>query len=281
MLKGAVRPLQAQEARSVSNVFLVAKKGTSKRRPVINLRRLNDFIPNEKFKMEGWLEVKEAVSRDCWFARMDLKDADLSVPIHADSQPYLAFRWRGTLYCWSQLPFGLKSSARVFTKLLRPVVAALRKEGITLIVYLDDFLILAPSATLFEEHARRTRGMLQSLGYTVNAEKSVLSATQRVTFLGYEIDSSTMTLSVPTDKIIQIKASVRAVLVAGTVTLHAFSSVVGRLGALATIIRCIFAITARRSRRQFRAQSDEFVVLTPRFLSRNKPGWIYSGGWIT
>ena len=42
--------------------------------------------------MEGWMEVKEAVFPGCFFARIDLKDAYLSVLMHEESQPYLAFQ---------------------------------------------------------------------------------------------------------------------------------------------------------------------------------------------
>ena len=205
--KGAIRPILPGNALFVSNLFLVSKRGTDKRRPVINLKRLNEHIPDQKFKMEGWMEVKETVFEGCFFARIDLKDAYLSVRIHEDSQPYLTFQWRGQLFCWSRLPFGLKSSPRVFTKLLKPVVAALRREGISLIVYLDDFLLVAASAAAVEAHAKRTCQLLESLGYTVNVEKSQLEATQRVVFLGYCIDSVSLKLSVPTDETLHVGSS--------------------------------------------------------------------------
>lgn len=46
------------------------------------------------------------------------------------------------------LPFGLNSAPRVFTKFLKPVVAQLRKIGITLIIYPDDVLIMSESKEL-------------------------------------------------------------------------------------------------------------------------------------
>ena len=174
--KQAIRPLEPARVRFLSNLFLVAKKGSDKRRPVINLKCLNEFIPDRKFKMEGWMEIKEAIFAGCYFARVDLKDAYLSVPVHEASQPFLAFEWRRKTFCWTRLPFGLKTSPRVFTKLLKPVVAALRHEGIVLIVYLDDFLLIADSARWLGQHARRACEMLESLGYTINFEKSSLAA---------------------------------------------------------------------------------------------------------
>ena len=52
---------------------------------------------------------------------IDLKDAFLHVPMSKRFHKYLKFEWQGVLYCWSVLPFGLRCSFRVLTKVLKPV----------------------------------------------------------------------------------------------------------------------------------------------------------------
>ena len=69
----------------------------------------------------------------------------LSVHVHKSSQKYLCFQWRNNSYTFQGLPFGLNTAPRVFTKLIKPIAAYLRKRGIRIIVYLDDFLILGSS----------------------------------------------------------------------------------------------------------------------------------------
>ena len=49
------------------------------------------------------------------------------------------------------MPFGLNVAPRVFTKLLKPVVAWLRGQGIRLIIYLDDIQIMASSVELVKQ----------------------------------------------------------------------------------------------------------------------------------
>ena len=44
------------------------------------------------------------------------------------------------------IPFGLATVPRVFTKILRPLVARMRMTGLCIIVYLDDILFIAQSA---------------------------------------------------------------------------------------------------------------------------------------
>ena len=76
---------------------------------------------------------------------IDLKDAYLSVHVHESSQKYLCFQWRNKRFAFQGLPFGLNTAPRVFTKLIKPIAAYLRKRGIRIIVYIDDFLILGSS----------------------------------------------------------------------------------------------------------------------------------------
>ena len=52
LAKDAIEEVQMSEPCYSSNMFLVAKKSGGKR-PVLNLWPLNNFVPNETFKMEG------------------------------------------------------------------------------------------------------------------------------------------------------------------------------------------------------------------------------------
>lgn len=237
--KGAITHIHSTQTHFTSNLFLVAKKGTDAYRPVINLRRLNEHIADAKFKMEGWNDVKQAISPNCWFARIDLRDAFLSIPLHERSQPFLAFQWKQTTFCWTRLPFGLKTSPRVFTKLMKPVVACLRREGIMVVVYLDDFLLIADSISAATAHVARSIDLLQRLGYTVNFDKSALVPSQRVTFLGYNIDSTSMLLSVPDVKRDQIKEELLSLSSRTTITRRTLSRMLGKLNAITTIVRSL------------------------------------------
>ena len=46
------------------------------------------------------------------------------------------------------LPFVLATAPKVFTKLMKPVVAMLRQRGVRLIIYIHDILIIAESLEL-------------------------------------------------------------------------------------------------------------------------------------
>ncbi len=76
------------------------------------------------------------------------------------------------------LPFGLSLSPRVFTKVAEAALVPLREQGVRILNYLDDWLILAQSQDQLCEH--------RDWCSRVNWEKSKLLPMQRISFLGME-----------------------------------------------------------------------------------------------
>ena len=74
--------------------------------------------------------------------------------------------------------FGLALAPRRFTKLLKPVVGFLLRIGVRLIIYLDDFLLIAKNPTKLLADRDTTLYLLQVLGFVINWKKSVLQPTQ-------------------------------------------------------------------------------------------------------
>ena len=94
---------------------------------------------------------------------------------------------------------------RVFTKLMKPVVGLLRQLGIRLIIYLDVMLIMAQSRDTALQHASTALDLLQGLGFMINYLKSVLDPSTKMEFLGFEVDSLTLSLALPRDKIRNVR----------------------------------------------------------------------------
>ncbi len=81
---------------------------------------------------------------------------------------------------------------RTFTKCMDAALAPLRLQGIRVLNYLDDWLILAHSRELVSRHRDIVLGHIHSLGLRMNAKKSVLLPSQRTVFLGVRLDSVQM-----------------------------------------------------------------------------------------
>ncbi len=81
---------------------------------------------------------------------------------------------------------------RTFMKCMDAALAPLRLQGIRVLKYLDDWLILAHSRELVSRHKDIVLGHIHSLGLRSNAKKSVLLPSQRTVFLGVRLDSVQM-----------------------------------------------------------------------------------------
>ena len=144
LLKGAIIPVQPCDGQFLSNLFLVQKKNLEWR-PVINLRKLNEFIEHYHFKMETIETVKKMINHNDIMCSLDLTDAYFSIFIKENDRKYLRFEWKGCLYEFTCLCFGIKSAPRVFSKMLKVPVSQLRLLGIRLSSYIDDSIILGDS----------------------------------------------------------------------------------------------------------------------------------------
>ena len=130
-----------------------------------------------------------------WTVSIDILDAYLHVSMHQAVQKYLRVVVNKKVYQFSWLPFGLATSPREFTKLLRPVVALLRQRGVKLQFYLDNWLIRADTPEQAQLHAQTTIRMLQFLGWIINNEKSDLIPSQDFQFTGMQFNNRQFTVA--------------------------------------------------------------------------------------
>ena len=77
--KGAIQKVPHVSGEFLSNLFLVYKSDGGKR-PVINLKNLNSFIPYQHFKMEGLHLMKGLLLEKDYMCKIDLRDAYFTIP---------------------------------------------------------------------------------------------------------------------------------------------------------------------------------------------------------
>lgn len=188
-----------------SHIFMV-KKPSGKFRLILNLKVLNRSIKYKKFRMDTIFSVRNLLTPKCHMASIDLRDAYLHIPIAPPSQRFLRLAVNlGGGEIWHlqfrALPFGLSSSPRVFTKVMAESLEPLRLKGISIVPYLDDLLLFADSRGQVEVNLQTVQTHLRGLGWLLNLQKSNLIPSQRVRFLGYEIDSIEQKIFLPQEKI--------------------------------------------------------------------------------
>ena len=198
-------------------------------RPVIDLSSLNNFVESQHFQMENLSSIKTLLKQGDFMTKLDLKDAYLTIAMNPQSQKFLRFIWKGKAYQFKALPFGLNVAPLVFTKLLKPIAAFLRKQGVRLILYLDDMLIIGSSAQETMQFTQIAMNLLASLGFTIHKEKSITTPTQIITFLGFTINSITRQISLPPEKVTKTLILCRQILTAETVSLRSLAQLLGLL----------------------------------------------------
>lgn len=213
-----------------SRLFVIPKKDRSLC-PVINLKPLNCCMENRRFKMEGIGKVKELLREGDWMCTVDLKDTYLSVPIARQHRKFRRFVWEGTTFEFTHLPFGLCSAPRIFTKVLRPVMAHLCFQRLRTVIYLDNILIMAKDKDTLVKQVHYTVQLLERLGCTINVQKSALESTRQIVYLGLLVNSETMKLYLPEEKTQLIIKDCSQVLSKNVITAQPLASVIGRLSA--------------------------------------------------
>ena len=176
-------PSQQKNFGFYSTLFLVPKK-SGKLRPVTNLRPLNNYLLKKHFKMDTLSKVLNVVIPGDWAVSIDLTDAYLHVPIFPKHRQFLRFCILGHCYQWKALCFGPTSAPRVYTKVLSVVMGHLHSLNIRILAYLDDLLILNQSKEKLKQDRETCINLLVSLGFIINVEKSALTPSQTIVYLG-------------------------------------------------------------------------------------------------
>ena len=114
---------------------------------------------------------------------------DVPYQEHHDSRRFLRFVVAGKTYQFRVLCFGLTTAPQVFTRIMAPVSAILHRHGVTMLRYLDDWLILASTEIACIQSRDRLLAVCKELGIQVNFKKSSLVPTQSLVYLGMEIQS--------------------------------------------------------------------------------------------
>lgn len=178
--------------------------------------------------MESIYSVRNLLQKDCFMAKIDLKDSYLHISIWESSQKFLriAIPIGKKVYhfqTWA-LPFGLSSSPRIFTKILAEALAPLRLQAITINPYLDDLLFIAPTKEKLLKDLIVAQQWLSQLGWIINREKSNLFPSQEILFAVYTISSKEQKIILPLEKVDHMGQRIAQIQTSLPVTIRAIMS---------------------------------------------------------
>ena len=204
-------------------------------------RSINDAAWHFTFPM---MSVDDAIAHmrpGCFMAKIDIKKAFRTVPVHPSNWEHLGTRLRKRFFIDLRLPFGLKNAPEIFTRITKLVMHFMRRRGIdAIVVYIDDFWISAQTMTDCQAAYDCLMELLQALGFTVSVGKCIPPA-RDIIFLGIRLQSDsdgagTMLASVPMEKLAQLRTLCTSALARSSLTVHQAQSLLGKLSAVARVV---------------------------------------------
>ena len=194
---------------------------------ILNLKQFNTHITYHHFKMESINQVIDIARLNVYMASIDLKDAFYSIPIHPEHQKYLKFVVLSKIYQYTCMLNGYGLAMRIFTKVSKVLFFYLRSKGFISVVFVDDSYLQGNTYKACLHNIENTIELLQNLWFTTHPTKSILTPTQRITFLGFVTDSVQMTLEITEEKKNKIHNLCLEILQKEKITLRTLASVIG------------------------------------------------------
>ena len=203
---------------------------------------LNSYATTHKFKYETVDKAMELLPPGGFMAKVDLSSAYRVAPIHPDCYAATGLHWTftgnstPTYMIDTRLPFGASKSPEIFQRLTSSVTRFMANRDFTVIAYLDDFLVIEETEERCVEAYETLLSLLQKLGFKINWDK-VASASQQMTFLGINICSVSRQLSLPQEKLEEIRTLLKTWECKKKATKHELMQLVGKLNWAARLVR--------------------------------------------
>jgi hypothetical protein len=212
-------------------LFLKEKPDGSWRK-IIDLSGLNDYVKNKTFRMESALTVQSSMRQGMWATSIDLSDAYYHIPIHPSFRKYFRVALLGKVFQFRAMPMGLNVAARVFTKMTMELLKVVRQRGIVIHAYIDDWMVKGYSPEMVQEQTLEVVQMCQNWGFMVNLNKSELTPTQDIQYLGVQFDLNRGLALPPVKRLEDMETHIQSIIFKGGASARSWHSLLGKLGSI-------------------------------------------------
>ena len=170
-------------------------------------------------------------------AKIDIAHAFRNIPVHPCDRHLLGMAWGDKVFIDTTLPFGLRSSPKIFSAISDSLEWILFRAGMSSCLhYIDDFLTLGAADS--EECAENLRLMLRTcaaLGLPLALNKVDGPATC-LEFLGIKFNTQSMTMRLPPRKLDRLKELTKQWLEKKAATKRAMLSLIGELAHASKVV---------------------------------------------
>jgi hypothetical protein len=133
-------------------------------------------------------------------AKLDIANMYLTLGLAKETRKHFGFVNNGRRRRYKRMPFGAKLGASVLSAFMAEVLAIAASEGVDSVVnYMDDFFITGDTYAECLANLNIVLAILMRHGWSI-AEEKTTRPSQVMTFIGIQLDSRTMTLSIEPEK---------------------------------------------------------------------------------
>jgi len=222
---GAIEPYDIEQSgppHFVGGINVIEEEGEA-RRLTWDPRYINAYLVVPKMKLEHLRSLALLIERSSFLLKTDMKSGYHHIVMNRRFAKFLAFYWRGRVYVWIALVFGLASAPWIFESVMVAFKQILRLVyRYKLMGYLDDCNFVLPpmppmtvadviwglhngSSALPVEVVRT----IIRFGWAVHVKK--FQAGTAVEMLGILVDSLTMRFSIPPRREIKVRSLLQKV----------------------------------------------------------------------
>lgn len=171
---------------------------------------INSLAENTSVVYTSVDEVTSLLSEGSFLAKVDLKTAYRSIPVHKSCYDLTGLSWKfgydteDTFMFDSRIPFGAALGCKVFQSVADSICRMMARRNFKVRAYIDDLICIGDSEQECRANLNELILLLRSLGLSINWNKVCCPSTA-ITFLGVLIDCEARTLSLPRSKLSELK----------------------------------------------------------------------------
>jgi len=204
---------QALQRSWLSVEFLVPKKSDLPYRTVFNGHGISKYLLAPPTHLHDLKSYFQRLPRGAWIYGYDLRDAFYALPVHLDDRRLLMFRFDSLYYWYRSLPMGISPSAAHLCQVTMALCEywshqLLLGHLVQILPYFDDLNGWALLREIARAHSLFVQKEIELLGLHWNKTKSMPEPAQQAIILGYNIDTRTLTASLPLKKLQKIEQTV-------------------------------------------------------------------------
>jgi len=183
---GIIQP--SKQTKYASEVVVALKKNEitgewTDKRCCQDFRQVNECMQVDRYRLPLADEIFDAIGDCCVFSKIDARSGFWQIPIRQEDRALTAFWWRGKLFEFTRMPFGLHNSPQRWQAIMDMELSGCSSFARA---FVDDILVFSRTPEEHVEHVRKVLETLNAVGIKAHPDKCLFGC-DVVEYLGFNV----------------------------------------------------------------------------------------------